>query len=1052
MISYFARHPIAANLVLVAVSILGFSVLSGMERESFPEFAAREVSVSVSYPGASASDVDEQICLVLDDALGAVNNLDDLECLSVENRATATLTMAEGGDIGQFYNDVSSEVSGINDLPADAELPSVSILGQTEVIASVAVSGLDTRDSLIRFADRLADDLANLSMIATADVSGISEAEYRISFDQLALRRFGISPQDVSVGVEERSLRAPLGSVQTTGREVTLRYFDARRSLSDLENLVLIENEAGGIVRLADVAKITLTEVSPELRSYIDGDRAAIIQVSKRKDDDAIEAFAQVSDLLAVVGAQYPDPFRLTVVNNQTENVKTQIDLVLSNALQSLILVILVMCLFFSVDEAVWISLALPFSFLGGLFAMNVFGVTINMMSLIALLMAVGLIMDDSIVIADNIAKWRRSMSARDAAVKGAGEVMPGVLSSFLTTACVFGPLMFLTGETGAILRTIPIVLLLTLIASLIEAFLILPNHMSHTSVDYEANAKRFVPRMLDRVRDGFVIPVASALLRVRYLTLGMVFAILIVTVGFLGSGLVKIVSFPETEGDTIEARIALSSGLPIERTEQVVDQILAGMEQVNADLSQRTTEAQPLVERVLVSYGSNQDVKDNGAYTVTVTADLLASDLRNVAAEDVLLQWRDATGPIADLVQSNFTQIAGGPGGDDLDVELVSHDLDQLEAASSQLLGQLLARDDVTEAWQDFSGGRPEIRLSLNEFGYVAGLTPHALTTQLRAAFSGTETDSFRQGLSDVSVRVELGDTVPTLSDLEQFPLTVAGGDQVALGTIADIELTASYAQITRKNGRAVARIIGKIDRGATTSTAISAVVTDELGPGLQQSFADVDIGIGGATEEQQKTQTSIAQALLTGLFGVYLILAFQFRSYTLPVMVMLSIPFALIGTVFGHYALGLDISMPSFIGFASLSGVVVNNAILFLTFFEAEIEQDDYLTAAVEAVRHRFRPVVLSFSTTFAGLIPMVFETSPQAQVLVPLVAAVAFGLLASTLLVIFVFPSLLGIYFDMVSVSNWRSKRRTHAQPSAARGATRGGNSGDLAGVGS
>ncbi|MDX8350048.1 efflux RND transporter permease subunit [Cognatiyoonia sp. IB215446] len=1029
MISYFARHPIAANLVLIAVAFLGFSVLSAMERESFPEFASTEVSVSVTYPGASASDVDEQVCLVLDEALGAVNNLDELQCLSVENRATATLTMAEGGDIGQFYNDVSSEVSSINGFPADAEGPSVSILGQTEAIASIAISGIDTRDGLIRFADELAGELASLSRIATADVTGISEAEFRISFDQSALRRFGISPQDVSNAVSERSLRAPLGTVQTTGREVTLRYFDARRSLSDLENLVLIENDAGGIVRLIDVAQITLTEVSPELQSFIDGERAAIVQVSKRKDDDAIEAFDQVEALLAEVEARYPETLNLTVVSNMTENVEIQINLVLQNAMMSLALVVLVMCLFFSISEAVWISLALPFSFLGGIFAMSLFSITINMISLIALLMAIGLIMDDSIVIADNIAKWRRSMGIREAAVRGATEVMPGVLSSFLTTACVFGPLMFLSGGLGAILKVIPAVLLLTLMASLIEAFLILPNHMSHTKGDPEKNAQRFVPRMLDRIRDGLVIPVASALMKVRYLTLSSVFAILIVTVGVLASGMIKIIGFPATDGDTIEARIALSSGLPIERTEDVVAQIIAGLDAVDAAYTPSTEGGQPLVQRVLVSYATNRDVKDNGPYTATITVDLLGSDLRNAAADDILTLWREETGPIADVVQSNFAQVAGGPGGSDLDVELRSRDLAQLEAASGRLQAELIQRDDVTEAFQDFFGGRPEIRLALNEFGYVIGLTPQAITSQLRSAFSGTETDTFRQQLSDVSVRVELGDTVPTIADLEQFPLTVPGGDQVALGTIADIEVTSSYAQITRRNGLAVASIVGNIDRDATTANEISRVITDELGPLLQADFPDVTISIGGAAESTNEASTSIMIALLTGLVGVYLILAFQFHSYTLPFMIMLSIPFALIGTVFGHMALGMDISMPSFIGFASLAGVVVNNAILFMTFFEAEIEGDDYLTAAIEAVRHRFRPVMLSFSTTFVGLIPMVFETSPQAAVLVPLVAAVAFGLLASTILIIFVFPSIIGIYFDIADVRKWEASRQGH-----------------------
>lgn len=1032
MIAFFARHPIASNLILLAVSMLGLSVLTSMERESFPEFVASEVSVTVTYTGASAADVDEQICLVLDDALGAVSNLDDLECLSVDNRATATLTLKEGGDIGQFYNDISSEVSSIRNLPDAADPPAVSILGQTEAIAFIAVSGIDTTGALIRYADVLAEEFAALPNIATASVTGISEPQFRISFDQFALRRFGLSPADVADAVAARSLRAPLGTVSMIGQELTLRYFDARRSITELENLVLLENADGGIVRLADVARITLGEDDPDLRAFVDGARAAIIRVNKTKDDDAIDAFKQVESRMAIEQAKYPAPFRLTVINNTTENVAEQINLVLTNAAISLVLVVLVMCLFFSISEAIWISLALPFSFLGGLFAMSLLGVTINIMSLIALLMAIGLIMDDSIVIADNIAKWRHKLGPKDAAIRGAAEVMPGVVSSFLTTACVFGPLMFISGETGQILKVIPVVLLLTMLASLIEAFIILPNHMSHSTADPDANAARLVPRMLVRVRDGFVIPLTTAFMRWRYATLGTVFAIFIFAISMIGSGLVKVVGFPEIEGDTVEVRLALSAGLQINRTEAVVDQLLTGLKTVDETLTANTQDQQALVERVLVSYGSNSDVKDNGAHTATITVDLLTSDARNVAANDVLAAWRAAAGPIPDLVQINFTQMAAGPGGNDLDVELSSRDLPQLEAATSALLARLVQRDDVTEAFQDFVGGRPEIRLRLNEFGFVSGLVPQAVAHQLRAAFSGVETDSFRQQLSEFSIRVELGDTVPTLAELEQFPIRLPGGKHVGLSKVAEIDLTTAYPQITRKNGKAIARILGKIDRRATTATAIGTVVTDDLGPEMAKRFPGVTVGIGGASEEQQKTQSSIATALLTGLVGVYLILAFQFHSYVLPLMVMLSIPFALIGTIFGHFLLGLDISMPSFIGFASLAGVVVNNAILFLTFFESEIKDGDYLTAAVEAVRHRFRPVVLSFSTTFIGLLPIVFETSPQGQVLVPLVTAVAFGLLASTLLVVFVFPSILAIYFDFVDVRKWSAARGERADP--------------------
>ena len=385
--------------------------------------------------------------------------------------------------------------------------------------------------------------------------------------------------------------------------------------------------------------------------------------------------------------------------------------------------------------------------------------------------------------------------------------------------------------------------------------------------------------------------------------------------------------------------------------------------------------------------------------------------------------------------MQSSFVQTSSSPGGSDLDVQLSSRDLEALEQATAELYRRLVARDDVVDAYSDFTGRRPEVRLRVNEFGYAAGLTPHDLSGQLRSAFSGSETDQFRDGFTDRAVWVELGDTVLSISALEAYPIRLGDGGQAELSAVADIDLAVSYPQITRQNGEAIARIIGRIDRDATTSTEISRVVTEELGPSLQAAFPGVRIGIGGATEAQQETQTSIFAALLFGLLGVYLILAYQFHSYTLPLIVMLSIPFAMIGTVMGHLALGIDLAMPSFIGFASLAGIVVNNAILFLTFFEKEAGKRGYIAAAVEAVSHRFRPVLLSFSTTFVGLLPIILETSPQAQTMVPLVVAVAFGLLSSTLLVIFVLPSALAIYFDVANLDNWLKTRAFREEQATA-----------------
>ncbi|MEM7717629.1 MAG: efflux RND transporter permease subunit [Pseudomonadota bacterium] len=1022
MIAFFARHPVAANLVLIAGLFLGLMSVGGMERESFPEFSASAVSVTVAYPGATAEDVDEGICLVLNDSLQAINDLDELSCQSVSSSAVATLSMAESGDITQFFNDIFSAVSAIQDFPDDAKEPAVAIVARSEQIAMVAVGGLASDEALVLYADALAAELASLPGVASAAVRGISTLEYLVQIDDTALRSYGLSPKDVADAISVRSMSSPLGTVETTGMNFSLRLDDVRRSVPDLNALTVVETSGGGIVRLSDVATVSLSLADPDDQSELDGDTVAIIALNKTKADDALDAFAAVDAYVSEVNARYGGNLQLSVINNSTQTISDQITLVLENAVQSLVLVFVTMCLFFSLREAFWISLALPFSFLLGLFAMNALGVTINMMSLLALLMSIGIIMDDSIVIAENIDTWRAELSPKEAAIKGTEEVMSGVVSSFLTTAGVFGPLMFLSGEIGAVLQVVPIVLLITLTASLIEAFLILPNHLSHSGEGPRQQKKRLMPRLLEHFNERGVVPLTRFLTRWRYLTLGCVLGVLILTVGLITSGTVRVVGFPETEADTIVARVALTPGLQIPHTQAAVSKIVVGVERLDRDFTPGTQGGQPLVERILVEYGQNADVSNNGPHTATVTVDLLSNDTRNVSSAALLAAWREGTGAIPDVSQLNFTTSGASPGGNDIEISLFSQDLDQLHAASAEVLRRLSARDDVRSVYSDFTFGQPEIELKLNTFGRSLGLTSDALAGQLRTSFSGTETDSFSEGETVYDINVEQTNVASALGDLEAFPITLSDGEQVSLLRVADIVENRSFAQITRENNRARARIIGELDRGAQTANGISAIILTDYAPEVMALYPDVLISIGGAADEQAEAQASILSAFAIGLVMVYLVLAFQFRSYVLPLFILMSIPFALIGVILGHLAMGIDISMPSLIGFASLSGLVVNNAILFVSFFEKHAVATHYVNAAIEAVRARFRPVVLSSFTTFIGLLPVVFETSPSIATIVPVVVSVAFGVLSSVFLVVLVFPAVLAIYFDFANLDKW------------------------------
>lgn len=1022
MINYFVRHPVAANLLMILICLLGVALISDIERETFPEFAASTVGVSVVYPGASARDVDEEICGPIEDALTGLDGLADLQCLSMDGRASATAEMDDGSDIILFFNDIFSAVSTVRDFPSDAEAPSVEIQSRADLVALVTVSGISGKQGLVEYSDALAERILRLNGVAAATVSGITDRELRIIFDEDALRRFGLSSRNLVDAINARSLSQPLGNAELDGSSMVMRYADARRSVTELEDLIILQNRSGGVVQLRDLARVQIVDSDENVESFINGEQAAIIAISKSGDDDSIRVFDAVNQLLDTERNAYPAPFKLTVINNLSEVVEERLNLILQNIALGLVLVFFTMWLFFSLREALWISATLPVSFLGGLFVMSVMGVTINMISLVALLMAVGLIMDDSIVIAENIDKWRKKTGTLEAAAKGTMEIMPGVLSSFLTTACVFGPLMFLSGDMGQILRIIPMVLLITLTLSLVEGFLILPHHLSRAGHGPEKQEPRLAARLLDRFKEGTVLPLAARLTDFRYLTVGTVVAILILSLGLIASGTIKVIGFPASESDTLQVRFSLTSGINRERTVATVDNLLTALNQVDEDLSTNTEGGAPLVERVLVQYAVNSEVYDNGSNTATITVDLLESSQRNVKADAVLHAWREAAGPIPDLVQSSFSQAEKGPGGLDLDVELRGRDLETLETASNELLNLLVARDDVTEAFQDFYGGRRELRLALNAYGYSIGLTPQMLADQLRNAFEGSETDNFRSEQSSIAVRVQLGDTLSSLTDVESYPISAGNDNPVALSQVANMTLTHGYPTIIRKNGLAMARIQGKIDRSATTSAQISAVVTGELAPEIQRRFPGIEIGIGGATEAQNESQSSLMKLMLMGLIGVYLVLAFQFRSYTLPVVIMIAIPFALIGTILGHWLLGLNMSMPSLIGFASLAGIVVNNSILFLTFFETHLQDDDYVQASLDAVRARFQPVVLSTSTTFAGLIPIIIDTSPQVQTMVPLVVSVAFGLLASMVMVILIFPSLISIYFDMFKIQNW------------------------------
>jgi multidrug efflux pump subunit AcrB len=641
---------------------------------------------------------------------------------------------------------------------------------------------------------------------------------------------------------------------------------------------------------------------------------------------------------------------------------------------------------------------------------------------MVALLIAIGLLMDDAIVIAENIAtRLRRGNGAMQAAIDGTRQVSPGVISSFLTTVSVFGPLAFLSGHMGKVLQFIPMVLLLVLAISLIEAFLILPHHLAHSLKHHEQEVGRFRQGFDSRLihfRDHTVGHLVDWAIHQRYWFIGMIIALFLLSIGMLVGGKLKFQSFPDIEGDIIEARILLPQGTPLARTEAVVRQVTDAIRVVDDHFAPLQPDRQRLVRNVQVRFNNNLDANESGPHLATVTVDLLTAETRSGHLDDYINLWRKTTGEIPDLVALNFKEPTIGPGGIPLEIRLTGPDLDQLKQASLELQGWLASYRGTFDLSDNLRPGKPELRLRLRDGALALGLDASTIATQLRAAFYGTTASEIQIGPEAYEIDVRLAaDDRANLTDVEGFRITTAAGAQIPLSAVARIEEARGFSRILRVDGVRTVTISGDLDTRVANAREVINHTLAHFIPELLSRYPGMQAEIEGQSKDTAKTGSSMLRSFAIGLVGIFILLSFQFRSYVEPLVVMAIIPLALIGVIWGHLLMGLSFTMPGIIGFTSLAGIVVNDSILLVEFLKLRVKEGHHIVEAAKlASRDRFRAVLLTSITTIAGLTPLLLEKSMQAQVLVPLATSIIFGLLTTTLLVLLVVPALFSILHDL------------------------------------
>jgi len=1035
MIRFFTGHPTISNLFMILLLLSGLMVGPKLLRETFPRKAPSQVEVTVPYPGARPEDVETAVCERIENALDSITGLDRQSCEAREGSARAVVRMNEGDDFQTFVADVKSEVEAISDFPDRAETPRIKALGLTDFVASVSITGPASRPDLKDYAEDVRTRMLRWGGIPIIKIKGFSTRELRVGLNRDALQKFGFSVSDVARAVQSASLDLPSGTLETKGETLLVRVTEERRDTASLADLIIRSAANGGQVRLGEVAEITEQFSTQDDQIIFDGKLAAVLDISKTRAEDALSVIDQIQGFLFQERQLAPPGVVLEITADAASVVRDRLQLVIVNGLQGLALVFLVLWLFFGFRFSFWVAMGLPVSFMGGVALMWMIGYSLNLMTTLGLLIVIGLLMDDAIVIAENIARLReKGRSPLQAATEGAAQVFPNVLASFATTAMIFGSLAFLSGDLGAVLRVVPVVMLFVLMVSLVEAFLILPHHLVHT-LELQHRPKGVRARIevaMNWTRERLVGPLVDLTIRFRYITAGAAFAILLVSVGMLTGGYLKFTAFPELDGDTIEARILLPQGTPLTRTESIVAQLEAGLAKTNADMSPRQPDGAKLIRHVSVFYGMNRDAFEAGAHVATVSVDLLPSAQRLSRPDDIMEHWRNTVGPLPDVISLKYAESTIGPAGIAIDMRLKGDDLAALKSAAIELQDWIWTYKGVTSVLDDLRPGKRELRIRLNDAAAPMGITAATIADQMRAAYFGTT-------ISEMQVHGQLLEVTAQFSEsdrssfarFDDFAITRPDGTYVPLSVVADVEIAQGYSRINRENGIRVVTIQGSIDTRIANSSAIVSDTLKRFIPDLLQRYPGVSLDIEGQRAEAGKTQKSMLKGFMIGLVGVFLLLSFLFRSYVEPIVVMMIIPLSLSGAIFGHMIMGLNFSMPSMLGFVALAGVVVNNSILLVDFVKHE--HGDALTVAVaasRAARARFRAIFLTSTTTIVGLLPILLETSLQAQILIPLVTSLAFGLLSASLFVLFVLPAIYAILDDM-GISTLARERKLGAR---------------------
>ncbi len=1021
LVRLFVRHRNAANLLMVIMLVMGAVSLSRMNTQFFPDFGIDMVAISVVWPGAGADDVEANIVTAIEPEVRYLNNVDKVTSFAVEGVATILVEFNAGSDMQAARSDVDSAVAQITTLPEDSEKPKISRVARYDTISRIALSGPFSEAALKAIAKRIREGLLARGVDQVL-MFGARDEEIWVDVAPHTLRRVDLTLEEMAGRIRMRSRDLPSGNIEGLV-EKQIRSLGLETTATGLGNLEIRALPNGEKLRLRDIAEVREAFEAEAPEGRFNRNRAIELHVKRAVGADALDISLTVETYLAELRQTLPPTVKLEYYDVQAGLIRERIAILLKNGLGGLALVLIILFIFLNLRVAVWVAAGIPVALMATMGVMLLSGQSINMVSLFALIMTLGIIVDDAIVVGEHSASCRRhGMNALEAAERGALRMLAPVVASSLTTIAAFLPLILISGIIGTILAAIPLVTVSVLIASLFECFLVLPGHLRGALAvgrEHESRARVWFNHHFDRFRTGPYRRILEIAVSWRYLTLSGTLAALIISLGIIFSGRVGFQFFPSPEGDIVFGNVVMLPGMPREQTEAMVRELeraaYAAAKQAQDAIGSRGNLIDSTFGKLGVSqapaYRSLSGNKYGGLYV-----ELVPSDHRKVRMSQFIEAWRANIKTQPGVERINLNERRAGPPGKEIDIRLMGGSTKDLKAAAVEMKDLLSRFPGVSELEDDLPIGKQEIILELTPRGRALGFSTDSVGQQVRAAFQGTIAKRFPRGDEEVTVRVQYKSGTTTTQDLLNLYLRGPSGTETPLNEVVSMREKVGFARIKRKNGQREVAITGELNEEKIEMGKLLAALKDGDLPVIARKHG-VQFSFAGRAEEQARTMADIKLGAIVGMAAIYVILAWVFSSYTRPFVVMAVIPFGVIGAVIGHLLLGFDLSILTLVGLLGLSGILVNDSIILVSTIDERISGGEAtIPAIIGGSQDRLRAVLLTSLTTIGGLTPLLFETSLQAQFLIPMAITMIFGLAMATVLVLLVIPALIAIQLDI------------------------------------